>query len=200
MNPVVRRMVAAAGAVIVPLALAATAAPAVHAETLVRHDTSRDVVHFVYDNPNPARTKADPDVVKVSIDHRQHWLLIRVKFREMHHRVGRGVSLFLFGSGGETVEAYAKVARKGRWQGYLSFSSEVGDSQCAGRRHRFDYQNDVSVWAIPTTCFGSTPWVRFSVVATVQNRRTGSWYEDDAFNPKPTDGNSSYLSRRIWRG
>lgn len=205
MNPLVRRALGAACAVTVTLGMTAGLAPSAYAEKLVHQDARRDVTWFDDGNAtfDPAPRAQDPDIVRVTIDHRAGALLIRTKYAALNRRIFRIDSADIRTSGGKLFSGSVIVSRKGRWQGHANLiaaddasNPDSPEVQCRDLRHRFDYDANVSIWTIPRICIGRPKWVRVAVMG--MRGASTSVYFDDAFL-KGYDGGPGF-SRRIWRG
>lgn len=206
MYPLVRRALGAAGAVTVTLGLTAGLAPSAYAEKVVREDAPRDVVRLRLSDDLPqterAPRKADPDVRRVAMDHREHFLLLRVKYAGLDRRVWRGENVLLRTSGGRMFFAGTFVMQKGKWQGRTTLDDvdQENTLACRGLRHHFDYDADVATWSIPRSCLGSPRWVRVGVTVS-RGLPRGPFYLDDAFRKGMDFAQPRLsLSRRIWKG
>jgi hypothetical protein len=204
MNPLVRRALGTACAATVTLSLAVALAPSAYAEKVVHQDARRDVVKATQTDAGetlrPAPRAADPDIVRVAIDHRAKVVLIRTKYAAVDRRILRIDALEIRTSAGKRFEAGSFVQQRGRWQGRTSLGTATAEVDCTGLRHRFDYEANVTTWSIPRSCIGRPRWVRVGV-----GMGRGSWdgpfFIDDAFRKGiDPDNETLTLSRRIWKG
>lgn len=187
--------------------LTAGVAPSAYADTLVREDAPRDVVRLELSGGGEpqierAPRKFDPDVRRVAVDHRDRFLLVRVKYAGLDRRVWRGENVTVRTSGGRVLMAMAFVIEKGRWQGFTSLEDVDLENtpDCRALRHHFDYGANVGTWSIPRSCLGNPRWVRVGVSAS-RGAPRGPVYLDDAFRKGfDFDRPIESLSRRIWRG
>ncbi|WP_154402669.1 hypothetical protein [Nocardioides speluncae] len=203
MNPLVRRALGAGCAAIVTLGLTAGVAPSAYAEKLVRDDARRDVVRAIESDAGetlqPAPRAADPDILRVAVDHRTTALLIRTKYAALDRRVVRTDALEIRTSAGKRFEALTFVHKRGQWQGRTAIGTGSAGVDCPGLRHRFDYEANVATWTIPRSCIGRPRWVRVGV-GTGRGTWDGPFFIDDAFRKGIASYNENLvLSRRIWK-
>lgn len=204
MNPLVRRALGAACAATVTLSLAAGLAPSAYAEKLVRQDARHDVVKAAQSDAGetlqPAPRAADPDIVRVAIDHRARVVLIRTKYVALDRRLVRVDALEIRTSAGKRFMAQSVVLKRGKWQGATSIGTATAEVDCGGLRHRFDYEANVATWSIPRSCIGRPRWVRLGV-GMGRGPWSGPAFIDDAFRKGiDPDNENLKLSRRIWKG
>lgn len=200
-----RTVLTTVAAAVCATALTAGLAPAAYAGKVVRHDARADVTWFDDGNATfePAPHAQDPDIVRVTIDHRAGALLIRTKYAALNYRVFRIDSADIRTSAGKLFSGSTIVSRKGRWQGHTDLiaaddasNPDSPEVECRDLRHRFDYDANVSIWTIPRICIGRPKWVRVAVMG--MRGASTSVYLDDAFR-KGSDGMPGF-SDRVWRG
>lgn len=207
MYPLVRRALGAACAVTVTLGLTAGLAPSAYAEKLVREDARRDVIRFGISSGDESSIQrapraADPDIVRVTIDHRERFLLIRTRYAGLERRLGRLDLAVIRTSAGKRFEAGSWVNKRGKWQGETGLGTGPAgkDVACAGLRHHFDYAANVATWSIPRSCLGRPRWVRVGVGGSRGSFASVTFIDEAFRNGADLEATDLALSRRIWRG
>lgn len=196
-----RTALAATAAAVCVTALTAGLAPAAYAGKLVHEDARRDVVKMEFSTggpkESPAPRRADPDILRITVDYRPNALIIRTKYAALERRVGR-MEFAAIETRDGFYFAQNMVMRRDRWQGWtiLESGDEENLQPCAGAKHRYDYETNVSIWTIAPICVGRAPWVRLAGAS--MHFRGETVFVDHAF-AKGVPRRPPF-SARVWRG
>jgi hypothetical protein len=181
--------------------LAVATAGTAAAQTLTDVDQRGDVQTFdmTSEEPTPAPTVANGDVLRTVFKHAERRVSVRVKYADLR-RVGQfrndGIQLVT----NEGVRREVSVfAGQGMWRGESDMIRPNGQPVDCDIAHKIDYDRNLVTISFPRSCVSDPRWVRLglgSVWVDGENRA----YADDAQIDGRINPETLKLSPRLRRG
>jgi len=134
--------------------------PAASADRVNRADAHGDVAAFIADSDEPINKpgKLDPDVVRTLLAHRDHAVVIRLRFRDLLPKKRRSLLTVVRTPGDGDYSVAIGWRRNGSAVVQIEHAPDVVD--CPGLTQVLDVERNIIRVRIPRACLGSPRWVR----------------------------------------
>jgi hypothetical protein len=171
------------------------------AQTLTDVDQRGDVQSFTMESeePAPAPTVANGDVVRTVFNHAERRVSVRVTYADLL-RIGqfRSDSLRLVTNEGVRREV-SVFAGPGMWRGQADMVRPSGRPVDCDVAHKIDYDRNVVTVSFPRSCVSNPRWVRLGMGAVWMDGESRA-YADDAQIDGRINPENLKLSPRLRRG
>ena len=171
------------------------------AQTLTDIDQRGDVQSFTMESeePTPAPTVANGDVLRTVFNHAEQRVSVRVAYADLR-RVGqfRSDSVRVVTNEGVRREVSA-FAGPGMWRGQADMVRPSGRPVDCDVAHKIDYDRNVVTISFPRGCVSNPRWVRLGMGAVWMDGSSKA-YADDAQIDGRINPENLKLSPRLRRG
>jgi len=171
------------------------------AQTLTDVDQRGDVQSFTMESeePAPAPTVANGDVLRTVFNHADRRISVRVKFADLA-RIGQFRSDSLRVVTNEGVRREVSVfAGQGMWRGQADMVRPNGRPVDCDIAHKIDYDRNLVTIGFPRSCVSNPRWVRLGL-GSVWMDAASTAYADDAQIDGRINPETLKLSPRLRRG
>lgn len=187
--------------VAVAAGLAVGTAGTAAAQTLTDVDQRGDVQSFTMDSeePAPAPTVANGDILRTVFNHAERRVSVRVKYADLR-RIGQfrndGIKVVT----NEGVRREVSVfAGQGMWRGQADMVRPSGRPVDCDIAHKIDYDRNLVTISFPRSCVSNPRWVRLGMGAVWMDGSSRA-YADDAQIDGRINPENLKLSPRLRRG
>lgn len=171
------------------------------AQTLTDVDQRGDVQSFTMESeePAPAPTVANGDVLRTVFNHAERRVSVRVKYADLR-RIGQfrndGIKVVT----NEGVRREVSVfAGQGMWRGQADMVRPNGRPVDCDIAHKIDYDRNLVTISFPRSCVSNPRWVRLGMGAVWMDGENRA-YADDAQIDGRINPENLKLSPRLRRG
>ena len=181
--------------------LAVSTAGSAAAQTLIDVDQRGDVQSFTMESeePTPAPTVANGDVLRTVFNHAERRVSVRVMYADLR-RVGQFRNDGIRVVTNEGVRREVSVfASEGMWRGQADMVRPNGEPVECDIAHKIDYDRNLVTVSFPRSCVSDPRWVRLGMGAVWMDGESRA-YADDAQIDGRINPDTLKLSPRLRRG
>jgi len=172
-------------------------APASSADHIVRRDKRHDVV-FLAEGGQPTLQprRVDPDVVRTRVAHRDHAIVIGLRFANLRRHQVRSLNVDFETDDRNRYSVSLGWRRNGSTTVFIEHLPDVVD--CPKLQQHVNVRRDLIRVRIPRGCLGAPRWVRVYMVTTRTLHNGLAWLIDEPLRSVGTNFQPPNFTRRLY--